>query len=123
MSKVTLTIQGRMSAVAAGLLVAGFSIGLTGSDGIPVLVDPLSVGSIPPAAADGTFSVDVDLGSVLPVGSFSGSVQAVDAAGTNIGTAVSFSGSIPAAGGGDGGGGTTPDNLQPLPVSVTVQVS
>lgn len=109
MNSVKLTVNGRLSAVAAALVVAAWSITLTGSDGVPLSA------SIDPSTftpdEDGNFSTDVKIDGV-PDGSFSGSVQAVDSAGMNIGLPATFSGSVT----------STPDNLQPIPVSVVVQV-
>lgn len=104
MSTVKLAVVMAMTAISTGQVVAGLRCSITDSNGnsaeqtIPTTDFPTPV--------DGSLTVPVTFEGVLP-GSFSGSVQSIDASGTNVGSSVSFS-------------GTATADLQPIPVSVTV---
>lgn len=104
--KFSVNMHARNSSVAIGLIVASIVCSVTAADG-SAHSKGVQVGDLPSGDATGminyTFAFEDTDG--VPAGAFTGSLQAVDAAGTNIGDAVSF---------------TSPDNLQILPISVDV---
>jgi hypothetical protein len=116
MSAVKLSFLFAPTDVAASAAVASFAVSTVGSDGVAQSAT-IALGQLQ-AQTDGTFVATVDIADgVLPVGAFSGSIQALDASATAVGTSVSYSGEIPAV------VPVNPVNLQPIPVSVTVTVA
>lgn len=114
--KVRLLVTLKLSPLAAGLLVASIAVSLTDSAGAAhsAAINPADLSD------DGTGQAvaSVDVPDDVPAGDFSGSAQAVDASGANVGDAATFSGTVPA-----GTGGGTNGDQQWIPVSVTAQFS
>lgn len=122
MAKIVLLVAFAATQVADGVAVAGFNMRAVDSAGT-VLVSTVSIGQIGPLLqGDGTGSYSNQLDGDAAPGPFSGVVQAVDASGANIGSAVSFTGTVPAAAPAPAPAPVAP-NMQPLPTSVTVTVN
>lgn len=115
MARVRLSVTLQLATVAAGLVASAINLTLTDSAGVAHDVAPIDAAGL---TDDGTGRavVVVDVVDDIPVGDITGTAQAVDASGANVGDAASYSGTVPAAGGGTGG-------LQWVPVSVTPSFS
>jgi len=103
-SQVKVLISMALVAVASGATAGGITVSLTDGQGA-AQSSQIRASAYPAPDANGQFSLEVDFSGVSS-GSFTGSVQAFDANGANLGDPVSFSG--------------TNTNLQPLPTAVTV---
>ena len=105
MSKITVTLQLRKKTVAPGVAVAALLFALTDSAGA---AHSKSVTPDQYAFSDGQpYAQVVYEDGEVPTGTFSGSIQALDANGANIGDPVPFS---------------APENDQWMPDSVSVTV-
>lgn len=111
--KVNLLIVAALAAVAQGLSTASLAASVTDSAGVSQTVNvPLSAFTVVRDGNGndtGSVSASVQFTNDVPVGSFSGSVQAVQADGSNVGDGVSFTGTVV--------------NNQLVPTTVTVSMS
>lgn len=114
--KVRLSVTLKLTAVAAGALVSAIALTLSDSAGVSHTVNSIDPSGL---VDDGTGSAVavVDVADDIPAGNITGVAQAMDASGNSIGTAASYSGTVPASGGGTTGA------TQWIPVSVTPSFS
>lgn len=122
---IKITANFALSAVAVGLMTASFSCSLTDTLGVAHTAS-LGLSDLTPTSdptvGQGTFTIN----DVLPGdGSFSGSVQAIDATGVAVGTAISFSWAPAVSPPAPTPAPAPTPNMQPVPVagSVTIVVS
>lgn len=109
-SLVRLSLLTQMSALAAGVSFALISVSLSDAAGNTQSMS-LTQTDISSPDADGKSTTVVEVSDVAE-GSFGGFAQAFDSNGNSIGSAVSFSGTVP----------VTPPNMAPVPVSVSVTI-
>lgn len=110
-----LSIVLAMTAVASSFVTASISVVTTGSDGQSVSKS-VNVADLPAPDAKGNISIEVDYeAGSLPLGAFTGTITALDAASSAGAPDVTFEGTITD----DGASGGIP-NFQPIPVGVTV---
>lgn len=115
MSKVNLALVLAVTAVADGLVTDRFVISLSDATGV-AHTQPVALTSFSQDPSDSKIKASIDITDDIPAGSFSGSVQAVQADGSNVGSPVSFSGFVPVS------SPVPTPNMQPVPVSVTVTI-